>query len=139
MLLQSGVYQYPMFLHLFPTACKRFTISHHKRKWSWVYIRHIFYYMYVLRSNIACVCYYCICTVADLRFYSKRFLLPQIWTKKEHHSKYTFFPDNLYLVLTVGCSGIKKGNALLKSINFDHATEKTCLNCKDKTKHQPKY
>lgn len=59
--------------------------------------------------------------------------------KKEHHSKYTFIPDNLYLILTVCCSGIKKGNALLNSINFDHATEKTCLNCKDKTKHQPKY
>ena len=56
---------------------------------------------------------------------------------KEHNGKWPFIPDHLYRILTIGCSGSGKTNALLNLIKEEDDIDKIYLCAKDLS--EPKY
>ena len=50
---------------------------------------------------------------------------------KEHNGKWPFIPDHLYRILTIGCSGSGKTNALLNLIKEEDDIDKIYLYGKD--------
>ena len=52
-------------------------------------------------------------------------------SKIEHNSKWPYIPDHTYRLITVGCSGSGKSNALLNLINNRPDIDKICIYAKD--------
>ena len=51
--------------------------------------------------------------------------------KIEHNLKWPYIPDHPYRILTMGCSGSRKVNALLNLINNEPDIDKIYLYAKD--------